>query len=148
MTRSVTAYPSYLDAKAAMAFLEAAFGFETAVMVLGPDDAIVHAEMSFGESRIGIGAEWLEQIRSPKSLDGKSTCSLHVQLDSDVDAHCARARAAGATILAEPESKPYGDRTYVAADPEGNVWSFGQTIDQQVRESWDHPGAVTRETAS
>ena len=143
-----TPYPSYLDAKAAIAFLEAAFGFETEVMVLGPNDEVVHAEMGFGNGRLGIGAEWGEVVRSPKTLSGKSTCFLHVQIESDVDSHCARARAAGATILSEPESKAYGDRTYVCADPEGNVWSFAQTIDQAVRDSWDRPGVVTREAAT
>jgi uncharacterized glyoxalase superfamily protein PhnB len=143
-----TPYPSYLDPKAAIAFLETAFGFETEVMVLGPSDEVVHAEMGFGNGRLGIGAEWLEQIRSPRSVGGKSTCSIHVQLEGDIDAHCARARAAGAVILSEPESKAYGDRTYVCADPEGNVWSFGQTIDQAARDSWDHPGRVTREPAA
>ena len=150
MTRqpTFTAYPNYLDAKAAIAFLEAAFGFETEVLVLGPNDEVVHAEMAFGDGRIGIGAEWHELMRSPQNLGGKSTCSIHVHLPGDLDRHFARAKAAGATILREPESKAYGDRTYVAQDPEGNVWSFGVTVDQAARESWDRPGAVTREPAS
>jgi uncharacterized glyoxalase superfamily protein PhnB len=147
MSRQPTfvAYPSYLDPKAAIAFLEAAFGFETAVLVLGDADEIVHAEMSFGDGRIGIGAEWQDNMRSPKHLGGKCSCSIHVQLESGLDAHCQRARAAGATIIAEPETKPYGDRTYVAVDPEGNVWSFGETVDAVVRDSWDAPGIVTRQ---
>lgn len=149
MTRqpTFTAYPNYLDARAAIAFLEAAFGFETEILVLGPKDEVVHAEMAFGDGRIGIGAEWHELMRSPKNLGGKSSCSVHVQLRDDVDAHCRRARAAGALILREPETRPYGDRTYVAADPEGNVWSFGQTVDETARASWDRPGVVTRESA-
>ena len=147
MSRQPTfvAYPSYLDPKAAIAFLEAAFGFETAVLVLGDAGEIVHAEMSFGDGRIGIGAEWRDNMRSPKHLGGKCSCSIHVQLEGDLDAHCERARAAGAAIVAEPESKDYGDRTYVAVDPEGNVWSFGETIDVAVRDAWDRPGSVTRQ---
>jgi uncharacterized glyoxalase superfamily protein PhnB len=46
----------------------------------------------------------------------------------------ARARGAGATILAEPSDQFYGDRTYRAADLEGHVWSFGQTVRQVSRE--------------
>jgi uncharacterized glyoxalase superfamily protein PhnB len=42
----------------------------------------------------------------------------------DVDAHHARARAAGATIAAPPEDQPYGDRSYRAVDPEGHRWIF------------------------
>jgi uncharacterized glyoxalase superfamily protein PhnB len=131
-----TAYPTYLDPRAAIAFLEAAFGFEIEIMVEDEAGAIVHAEMAFGDGRIGIGAEWLDRVTSPRNL-GKATCFLHVHIETDVDTHCARARAAGAVIVTEPETKPYGDRTYVAADPEGNMWSFGQTVDAAERATWD-----------
>lgn len=47
---------------------------------------------------------------------------------ADVDAHCARARAAGARIVAEPTDQFYGDRTYRAADPEGHHWVFAQHV--------------------
>jgi hypothetical protein len=43
----------------------------------------------------------------------------------DPDAHCARARDAGAEILREPFDTDYGSRDYSAKDPEGNVWHFG-----------------------
>jgi uncharacterized glyoxalase superfamily protein PhnB len=35
---------------------------------------------------------------------------------ADVDAHAERARAAGATIIAEPEDKPYGGCGYAVRD--------------------------------
>lgn len=44
---------------------------------------------------------------------------------SDVDAHCARAREAGATILSEPVHDGPG-RLYRAEDPEGHRWMFLQ----------------------
>ena len=43
----------------------------------------------------------------------------------DPDAHHARAKAAGATIIRELEDQDYGSRDYSARDPEGNIWSFG-----------------------
>lgn len=140
---SFMAYPTYLDPKAALAFLEAAFGFETDVLVLGEADEVVHAEMRFGGGKIGVGTVWSERIASPKVL-GKASASVHVQLEAGIDAHFERARAAGAEILRAPATQPYGDRTYVAADLEGNIWSFGQTVDPAVRASWDRPGSVTR----
>lgn len=42
-----------------------------------------------------------------------------------VDAHFARAKAAGAEITREPETQDYGGRDYTAKDPEGHVWTFG-----------------------
>jgi uncharacterized glyoxalase superfamily protein PhnB len=62
--------------------------------------------------------------RNPKRL-GAATQSLHVYAD-DVDAHHARAKAAGAKILEAPTDQFYGDRRYAAEDPEGHHWYFAQ----------------------
>jgi uncharacterized glyoxalase superfamily protein PhnB len=70
------------------------------------------------------------RTQEPAIGGGVTTQTVHVHLGGDVDAHCAGARAAGATILAEPSDQFYGDRTYRAADLEGHVWSFGQTVRQ------------------
>ena len=45
-------------------------------------------------------------VRSPKSVGGKNTQTVHVQLaeGEDIDTHCKRARQAGAEILQEPET--------------------------------------------
>ena len=84
-----------------------------------------HYEMSAGgRGRIMIGGQWEERVRSPKSLGGANTQVVHVMLEGDLDAHCTRARAAGAQILAEPEEQFYGDRTYRVADLEGHRWTF------------------------
>ena len=42
----------------------------------------------------------------------------------DVDAHSGRARAAGSELEGEPQDKPWGDRMYLARDPEGHEWYF------------------------
>jgi uncharacterized glyoxalase superfamily protein PhnB len=42
--------------------------------------------------------------------------------------HHARAQAAGATILREPEDQSYGDRNYAAKDPEGHEWFFATHV--------------------
>ena len=84
-----------------------------------------HYEMSHeGRGRIMIGAEWADWVRSPASVGGANTQSVHVQLPSGLDEHCERARRAGATIVAEPADQFYGDRTYSAFDLEGHRWSF------------------------
>jgi uncharacterized glyoxalase superfamily protein PhnB len=63
---------------------------------------------------------------SPRAL-GAATQGLYIVVE-DVDGHCARARAAGATIVREPRDEDYGGRDYVARDPEGHVWSFGTYV--------------------
>jgi uncharacterized glyoxalase superfamily protein PhnB len=58
----------------------------------------------------------------PEAWFGRQQCT-QVRV-ADPDAHCATARAGGATILQEPHDTPYGARAYVAGDTEGFVWGF------------------------
>ena len=122
---------TYRDPKAALDWLATAFGFEVTMAIDGPDDAPeqCHYEMAIeGRGRIMVGGEWSEQMRSPAAVGGVNTQTTHVDLTGDIDAHCERARAAGAVVLAEPSDQFYGDRTYRAADPEGHVWSFAAHV--------------------
>jgi uncharacterized glyoxalase superfamily protein PhnB len=124
----------YRDPRAALDWLERAFGFERSMVISDNDGQLAHAEMHFGTGYIMLGSEWAEFIASPASVGGKNTQSLHVQLTQDLDAHCERARAAGAEILQEPLDEFYGDRTYRARDPEGHVWTFAQPVRRVSRE--------------
>jgi uncharacterized glyoxalase superfamily protein PhnB len=124
----------YRDPWAALDFLEKAFGFERSMVITDQDGNLAHSEMSFGDGRIYVGSEWADFCASPASAGGKNSQSIHVHLKDGIDRHCARAKAAGAVILQEPTDQFYGDRTYRARDPEGHVWTFGQTVRQVTRE--------------
>ncbi len=52
------------------------------------------------------------------------TIALSVDYDEDVDMHLEMARAAGATVLKEPDVAAWGARSAYFADPEGNVWEI------------------------
>lgn len=140
---SVSSAVCYQDPKAALQWLEQAFGFEPSMVILGPNDELAHAEMRFGDGIVMVGSEWSPLHKSPKSIDGFNTQTVHVQLSEGVDAHCERARKAGAVIQMEPTTQFYGDRTYRAVDPEGHIWSFGQTVKQMTSAEWDKEMGVT-----
>jgi uncharacterized glyoxalase superfamily protein PhnB len=126
-----TASVFYEEPKAALAWLVDTFGFEITMAIDGPPEspAMCHYELAFeGRGRVMVGGQWSPTIRSPRGLDGLNTQSLHVQLADDLDGHCARARAAGATIVQEPAEQFYGDRTYRAVDLEGHLWTFAQHV--------------------
>jgi uncharacterized glyoxalase superfamily protein PhnB len=121
----------YRDPKAALDWLERVFGFEITMAIDGPLEApeMCHYELSCaGAGRIMVGGEWADWIRSPASGGGTNTQTVHVQLPGGLDEHCARARAAGAVIAAEPSDQFYGDRTYRAVDLEGHRWSFSTHV--------------------
>jgi len=137
---SLSAIVCYQDPKAALAWLERALGFETYMLIEAPDGQPLHAEMRFGDSLIMVGSEWTPDHRSPKSIGGKNTAGVHIQIDADIDAHCERARAAGAEIVRDLATMPYGDRTYACRDPEGHIWSVGQTVKAMSRADHEASG--------
>ncbi len=130
---------SYVDPKRALLWLEDAFGFEPLMVILDENENVAHSEMSYGASVVMIGNEWSADHKSPRSIGGKNTQTVHVQLErgDDIDAHCARAKKAGAEILQEPGTQFYGDRTYRARDPEGHIWTFGVTLKELTPDEWD-----------
>ena len=128
----------YRDAGRMIDWLCTAFGFEVQLQVEGEAGRIEHSELVYGDGLIMVGEElagaarrFETDRRSPLNA-GCNTQNLMVYVD-DVDAHCARARAAGARIVAEPELQDYGDaywadRGYGAVDPEGHLWWFVQRV--------------------
>jgi len=134
MTAGLSSAVVYRDPKAALAWLEKAFGFELAMLLEDADGNLAHSQMEFGDSYIMVGQEWSDDHKSPSSIGGKNTQTVHIQIDSDLDAHCERARSAGAEIIAEPETQFYGDRTYRCRDPEGHIWTVSQTVKAVSRE--------------
>jgi uncharacterized glyoxalase superfamily protein PhnB len=135
----------YQDPWAALGWLERAFGFERSMVITDKDGKLGHSEMRFAGGLIYVGSEWTDHVASPKSVGGKNTQTIHVHLRDGIDAHCERARAAGAVIVREPEDQFYGDRVYAAKDPEGHVWSFGQTVRHVTREEAEASSGLTIE---
>jgi len=124
---------AYEDGAAAMDWLTRAFGFRERARMLGENGRLSHGEMEAGEGMIMLATpspdyhapkrhreecnaarKWSEV---PFIIDG---VLVYV---NDVDAHCERARDAGATILSEVESGGPGKR-YRAEDLEGHRWMF------------------------
>lgn len=134
MTRATPPRPTFIpslaykDNRAALDWLEKAFGFERSEVLTDAEGNIVHAEMTHGDGVVMIGAEWADWTRSPASVGGKNTQRVHVRIERGIDEHCARARQAGAKIVMEPADQFYGDRTYIATDLEGHYWTFSQPV--------------------
>ena len=53
--------------------------------------------------------------------------TVYVYVD-DVDKHYEQAKGAGAKIISEPQDQFYGDRSYMAEDPQGQQWGFATHI--------------------
>jgi uncharacterized glyoxalase superfamily protein PhnB len=121
-----TFYPGlrYRDARAAIAWLCKAFGFAEQA-VYGEGDVVHHAQLTFGNGIVMLGSSRPDSYgRSPAELGGAVSSTVYVYV-AEIDAHCQRAKQAGAEIVRELQDTDYGSREYSARDPEGHVWSFG-----------------------
>jgi uncharacterized glyoxalase superfamily protein PhnB len=130
----------YDEPKAAIDWLCKAFGFEVRLKVEDDEGILQHSELTYGEGLIMVGGtgHWDEtnesyrkHQKSPRAI-GAVTQAMCIHVD-DVDAHYARAKAAGAEIYREPRVDDYGDdywsdKTYGARDPEGHQWWFMQRL--------------------
>ena len=123
----VIPYLSYRDAPAALDFLEHAFGFARRFVMPMPDGRIGHAELELAGHALFLASAYEEMGFAPPTGLTAVHSQVMVYVD-DVDAHYARAIAAGATAATEPEDQPHGARQYRAIDPEGHRWIFAQQI--------------------
>jgi uncharacterized glyoxalase superfamily protein PhnB len=131
---------TYPDVRAAVGWLVSAFGAVEHVRI---------GEGHRGQMSIGAGAFIVAEPtakRRPPASGGPVSVSIMVRVE-DVRAHCARARAAGATILDEPTDHMYGERQYTAEDLAGHQWTFTESIADVAPEeygcttveAWRHP---------
>jgi uncharacterized glyoxalase superfamily protein PhnB len=118
-----TVYPClrYREAATMIKWLADAFGLTEGAVYTGDDGAVSHADLRWHGGGVMLGS-YRDGAGSCASAPGAGAVYLVV---TDVDAHHARAVAAGAEILLAPADTDYGSREYTARDPEGNIWNFG-----------------------
>jgi uncharacterized glyoxalase superfamily protein PhnB len=112
----------YADVPDAARWLCNAFGF-TERLRIGSHRIQLH---------VGAGAIVVVELGAD-SNDGGSRVMVPVD---DVDAHYARARAAGAKVLGEPTTYPFGERQYSVVDIGGHRWTFTQTMADSDPATW------------
>jgi uncharacterized glyoxalase superfamily protein PhnB len=111
----------YPDVRAAVSFLEEAFGF-TERLQIGEDH---RSQLTFGDGALIVGD--VRHGRVPPR-PGEATHDVMLRVD-DARAHCERARAAGAEITMEPTDFEYGERQFHCTDPWGHRWTFSETLE-------------------
>jgi uncharacterized glyoxalase superfamily protein PhnB len=130
---TVTPVLVYPDVRAAVAWLESAFGFGERVRI-GDDH---RAQMRVGDDGAIVVADAHGEQVAPSG--GVVTQIVKVRV-LDVDAALVRARDAGARVLEEPTTWEYGERSCVVEDLAGHRWELTQTVRDVEPEEW---GGVT-----
>ncbi|HZV79188.1 MAG TPA: VOC family protein [Candidatus Binatus sp.] len=125
-----TIFPAlrYINARAAIEWLQRAFDASTHVVYESSDGSVEHAEVIIAGNMIMLGQSREDgyPIRSPREV-GVATAGIYVALPdaSAVDALHQRAAGAGAKITQAPHDTDYGSHDFGAEDVEGNRWNFG-----------------------
>ena len=98
-------------------------------LVATSETGVVHyAQLSFGDAMLMLAQvrdTALDQyMKQPDEIGGAETQGCYFRV-SDVDAHYARSKAAGADIVLDIQDDAFGGRSYACRDPEGHIWNFG-----------------------
>jgi uncharacterized glyoxalase superfamily protein PhnB len=123
----------YPDVRAAVAWLESAFGFEERVRI---GDAH-RAQLRVGSDGAVVVADVHDDHVAPSA--GLVTHVVKVRVP-DVDAAFGRARDLGARVLEEPRTWEYGERSCLLEDLAGHRWELTQTMRDVEPEEW---GGIT-----
>src|SRR5262245_6252594 len=125
---TVTPHLAVRGAAAAIDFYKRAFGARELGRHACPDSqAIMHAEIQIGDSKVMLNDEFPEMgCAGPQSLGG-SAVTLHLQVE-DVDALFDQAVKAGATVLMPVQDMFWGDRYGQLTDPFGHRWSIASHV--------------------
>jgi uncharacterized glyoxalase superfamily protein PhnB len=123
----------YPDVRAAVAWLESAFGFQERVRI----GEAHRAQLRVGEDGAIVVADVRGDQVAPSP--GAVTHVIKVRV-SDVDAGFNRARDSGARVIQEPTTFEYGERSCILEDLAGHRWELTQTVRDVQPEEW---GGVT-----
>lgn len=125
---SIVPLMRYRDCAAAVAWLQNAFGFERHFVVGSDDGGINYAQMTCGSGMVmlaPVGESDLDShLKQPDEVGGLSTQCCYLVVE-DIDAHYAKAKAAGAEIVLALKATSMSSRGYSCRDLEGHIWNFG-----------------------
>lgn len=114
----------YRDIQVAYDYLINVFGLASGGVDRDPQGSAVHAEVQASDATLWLHRE-TEDHRLVSAEKANAAGFGITVIVSDVDAHFARARKAGARIKYEPVDQPYGQREYEVVDLEGHRWWNG-----------------------
>lgn len=123
---TITPYVIVSDGAAALEFYAKVFHAEVKEQMADASTGRVrHAELKIGTSMVMMGEHAPAEVTASAELP---TVSLYLYVE-DVDAVFDRAVAGGASVMAPPDTKFYGNRECGVKDPFGIVWWIASRVE-------------------
>jgi uncharacterized glyoxalase superfamily protein PhnB len=121
----------YRDAHKAIEWLVRVFGFTKQAVYEGPDNTVMHAQLTYGGGMLMLGSAsntgpsaqyWID----PKETGGRETVNVCLVVsDEECVQMYERVKRDGAEIVQELNSPEYGGKAFGCRDPEGHIWWVG-----------------------
>jgi PhnB protein len=118
---TLTPVLTFEDSKKAIDWYKKALGVEERSRALGPDGAVMHAELRIGDSPIMLHDAMMGQ--KPPSAFGGSPASMWLYVDN-CDALFERAVGGGGQVTMPMADQFWGDRCGTIKDPFGYSWTI------------------------
>jgi lactoylglutathione lyase len=117
------------DVESSVAFYEQAFGLQRRFV----DESGQYAEMETGETTLAFASDELGASNLPGGFRRNDAAELPAGVEiafvtEDVDAAFRSALEAGATNVAEPKTKPWGQIVAYVRDPDGVLVELGSHL--------------------
>jgi uncharacterized glyoxalase superfamily protein PhnB len=126
---TVTPVLVYDDVRAAVVWLEAAFGFEERVRIGDAHRAQMRVDMDGAVVLTDVGGDRV-------TPDGRGKTHLIKVRVPKVDSAFARALKGGARVVEDLTTWEYGERSGVVEDLGGHRWELTQTVRDVEPEEW------------
>jgi uncharacterized glyoxalase superfamily protein PhnB len=111
--RTVTPYLAVRGAAEVVEFAQRAFDARVGHLMRRPDGAVMHAELTIGDSIVMVG-----EVMPPNQ---PKPCMLYLYVH-DADGVHQRALKAGGSLVSEMKDEFYGDRVGAVKDRSGVEW--------------------------
>ncbi len=133
----------YRDLGHAIDWLHRAYGFRERADARLTWPGGGRAWLEIGQGLVALFADG--DMPPPTARTAKHAVVVKVYVD-DVDAHFARAEAAGATIVSTLQDGFWGGRKYRTTDLGGHLWEISQRGRDLPADRWQLPPGTTRGT--
>lgn len=120
-------YLTVKDPRKAIEFYENALPDTKRVMIMdGPGDSVMHAEIKIKGETMMISGEWPGMA---EAHEGISSVNFMLYVEN-ADAAYNHAIKNGMTSVSEPTDQFWGDRSASVRDPFGFQWTFGHKVEE------------------